>query len=261
MWSADVSALWCLQRRLTEVVTDSVADSAAWQLACERQAKENALQRETRFRTLYMAAQQENVQLSREKLAAELERQAAEREKEAAEHEKLAAESEKEAAEREKLAAEREKLAAERKKEAAEHEKLAAEREKEAAEREKLAAECEKLAAERKKEAAELGRLAVERALQEQSTLRAAAQQEAAHDRTETVPELDASAETQVCTSASPLMLHGSLYRLRKSQRCSVVYSELQHREMHAEHAALEPVALVQAAVHAEGTNLALRRC
>ena len=226
MWSADVSALWCLQRRLTEVVTDSVADSAAWQLACERQAKENALQRETRFRTLYMAAQQENVQLSREKLAAELERQAAEREKEAAEHEKLAAE-----------------------------------REKEAAEREKLAAECEKLAAERKKEAAELGRLAAERALQEQSTLRAAAQQEAAHDRTETVPELDASAETQVCTSASPLMLHGSLYRLRKSQRCSVVYSELQHREMHAEHAALEPVALVQAAVHAEGTNLALRRC
>lgn len=205
MWSADVSALWCLQRRLTEEVAEKVTDSGAWQLACERQAKEDALQREARLRMLYMAAQQENVQLSREKLAAELEKQAAEREKEAAEHEKLAAEHEKEAAEREKLAA--------------------------------------------------------ERALQEQSALRAATQQEAAQDRTETVPELDASAETQVCTSASPPMLHGSLYRLCKSQRCSVVYSESQHREIHAEHAALEAVPLVQAAVHAEGTNLALRRC
>ena len=174
MWSADVSTLWCLQRRLTGVVAEKVTDSAAWQLACERQAKEDALQREARYRMLYMAAQQENVQLSREKLAAE-------REKEAAEHEKLAAEREKEAAEREKLAAEREKLAAEREK------------------------------------------LAAERALQEQRALRAAAQQEAAQDRTEMGPELDASAETQVCTSASPSMLHGSLYRLCKSQRCSVV--------------------------------------
>ena len=211
MWSADVSALWCLQRRLTEVVAEKATDSAAWHLACERQAKEDALQREARFRMLYMAAQQENVQLSREKLAAELAKQAAEREKQVAEHEK----------------------------EAAEHEKLAAECEKEAAEREKLA---------------------VERALQEQSALRAAAQQEAAHDRTETVPELDASAETQVCTSASPSMLHGSLYRLCKAQRCSVVYNESQHREIHVEHAALEPVALVHAAVRAEGTNMALRR-
>ena len=198
MWSADVSALWCLQRRLTEEVAEKVTDSGALQLACERQAKEDALQREARLRMLYMAAQQENVQLSREKLAAELEKQAAEREKEAAEHEKLAAEHKKEAA---------------------------------------------------------------ERALQEQSALRAATQQEAAQDRTETVPELDASAETQVCTSASPPMLRGSLYRLCESQRCSVVYSKSQHREIHAEHAALEPIALVQAAVHAEGTNLALRRC
>ena len=193
MWSADVSTLWCLQRRLTELVAEKVTDSATWQLACERQAKEDALQREARFRMLYMAAQQENVQLSREKQAAELEKQAAEREKEAAEREKVAAE----------------------------HDKLAALHE----------------------------RLAAERALREQSALRAAAQQEAAQDRTQTGPEPDASAETQVCTSASPSMLHGSLYRLYRSQRCSVVYSESQHREIHAKHAAVEPVALVHAVV------------
>ena len=56
-----------------------MADSASWQLACEKQAREDAQQREARFRMLYKAAQRESVQLSREKLAAELERQAAER--------------------------------------------------------------------------------------------------------------------------------------------------------------------------------------
>ena len=245
MWSADVSALWCLQRRLTEVVTDKVTDSAAWQLACAQQAKEDALQREARFRTLYMAAQHENAQLSREKLAAELERQAAEREKEAAEHEKLAAEREKEAAEREKLAAEREKLAAEG---------------------EKLAAEREKLAAEREKEAAELGRLAAERALQEQSALRAAAQQEAAQDRTAMGPEINASEERQVCTSAPPSVLHGSLYRLCKIQRCSVVYSKSQHRDIMQSMQLLSLLhwcmrRCMQRHAAVEDTNLALRRC